>query len=123
MGFDIPRDLTQAVKYESRVRIIGNLEELSGKAKEDIIQRLNWTKYKGWSYEREHRSWAGRTEKDPDTGLYFVQFSETLMLREVLLGERCTVTRQEIRSALRENTDVKISKLCHHPTKFKMEVE
>jgi len=60
LGFDIPREFTCRVKYEGRVQVIGSLLELSQKEQGDMFNRLSWTKYKGWSYEREVRLWGQR---------------------------------------------------------------
>ena len=62
---------------------------------------------------------GGRKEVDPDTGLYFVPFSKTLVLREVIAGERCTVTRSEIDTALQRYSNVSVVKLTRVSLRWK----
>lgn len=123
LGFDVLKERTRAVTYVGQVKIIGDLAALPQKAQLAIIDRLTWAKYKGWSYEKEVRAKAHREEKDPETCLYFVDFDETLTLREVIAGAKSTVTKQEIDSALEGYSGVTITKLRPNPKKFEMIVD
>ena len=58
------------------------------------------TKYSHWRYEKEWRAFVTVEDRDPDTGLYFVDFSERLQLREVVVGALSTITRSELSDAL-----------------------
>ena len=64
LGFDVPRELVQVVRYVRHIHVIGELTAFSQKQTHAIIDRLNLSKYKGWSYEREVRARAKRQEQD-----------------------------------------------------------
>jgi hypothetical protein len=103
--------------------VIGDLTVLSLETRKEIVDRLNWTKYIGWSYEQEIRLWGSRAEADPETGLYFVDFGPALQLKEVIVGAKCRVTKQEIESALEGYQDVMITKVCPNPRRFEMIID
>jgi hypothetical protein len=123
LGFDVPTELVRAVEYVNHVKVIGKLPTLPRKQKKAIIDRMNWAKYKGWSYEKEVRAKARREEKDPDTGLYFVKFDNNLMLKEVIGGARCTVTRKELEIALGDYAGVATKRAWAHPKRFEMIID
>jgi hypothetical protein len=82
LGFDVPDENTQEVKYVEDVLLVGNLDNVSTEERRTILHRLYWTKYGGWSYEEEVRLNASPDEIDEETGKYFVYFSEQLKLKE-----------------------------------------
>jgi len=49
-------------------------------------------------------------DPDPETGLYFVDFGKELVLREVIAGPQCAVTKQELRDAAGSATEIKFTK-------------
>jgi hypothetical protein len=121
LGFDVTVGLTREIRYEDSVLVVGDL-----RAEDDlqrIVDRLEGTKYKGWSYEAEVRATAPRGAQDSETRLYFVSFDENLVLREVIAGERCTLTRPDIDQALEGYEGIKVAKVKHDPTKFEMTVD
>jgi hypothetical protein len=84
---------------------------------------MNWAKYKGWSYEKEVRVKARREEKDPENGLYFVNFDNNLMLKEVIGGTRCIVTRREVEIALGDYSGVATKRVWANPKRFEMIID
>lgn len=100
LGFDVTREIVRAIEYVDHVQVIADLKTLSQTQQLAIVDRLNWAKYKGWSYEKEVRARASREELDAETGLYFAKFEDNLLLREVIVGSRCVVPREEIDAAL-----------------------
>ena len=56
------------------------------------FKRLHYTKSSNWEYEKEWRVWTAG-EKDPENStpeLFYFDFGEQMILREVLVGFRCT---------------------------------
>ena len=76
----------------------------------EVANDLLFTKYVGWNYEQEARIYTSLEDRDPKTGLYFADFSEQLVLREVIAGPLCAVTRQELRDATGSTTKVKFTR-------------
>lgn len=103
LGFDLEENTVRPVTYVAeRVPIqypfIENIETIS--------DQLLWTKYIGWQYEEELRSWIKFIDRDPETKLYFCDFDEKIRLKEVIAGTLCDVTEREIREALGDMRDV-----------------
>jgi hypothetical protein len=49
-------------------------------------------------------------DKDAATGLYFADFGDQLILREVIAGPLCPVTEQELRDVTGSTTEVRFKK-------------
>lgn len=103
LGFDIPNLINGdrpwfEVTYV-RERLKCTFEELSRWSEPDV-HKLLATKFEHWSYEDEVRVFTSIEEKDEDSGLCFVPFSESLPLVEAVLGVRCSVPPQEVQEAL-----------------------
>jgi hypothetical protein len=103
LGFDV-NDL----KPVSYVKTRPVLAEANDEAK--VAHWLLFTKYKDWRYEREARIYTTLQDPDPKTGLYFADFGEQLVLREVIAGPLCEVTKQELCDATGSATEVKFTK-------------
>jgi hypothetical protein len=79
-----------------------------------------FTKYKDWAYEKEIRIWGQLTNEDKG-GLYFVPFGESMRLAEVIIGQKCALSKAQIASALGSLTgEVKILKARASFDKFEM---
>ena len=95
LGFDIPDDLLVKVAYtNARIEVPFGPDLPSKGLSEELLVKLLSTKAMDWSYEREFRVLSQLTEKDPITGLFFVDFGAQLALREVILGHRCAWTAE-----------------------------
>jgi hypothetical protein len=94
LGFDIPSKTIKPVKYEAR------RSPLSPPLTVGKADRLLYTKYRDWKYERELRSWIELKERDPVSGLYFYGFGEEILLREIIVGPLCGIAKVEIEAAL-----------------------
>jgi len=101
LGFDIPANLLTKVRYSStRLQACVDVIEGGGpKAQKEMLKVLS-TKYAHWRYESEMRLFTRLNDRDPDTGLYFADFSRPTSLREVIVGPLSTVTRDELHDAL-----------------------
>jgi hypothetical protein len=61
----------------------GHRGQSSKEEKLKVIELLYWAKYKGWCHEEEVRVLSSRQKMDEETGQYFVNFGDALILREV----------------------------------------
>lgn len=95
LGFDINSDMVKVVTYTER-------RPLFHHADEPTLYTLLYTKHRDWQYEKEVRVYARLEERDAATGLYFGDFSEHLVLREIITGPLCATTKQEIETAIRD---------------------
>lgn len=104
-GFDVFDDLTRPVEYFHDVQTVGNMiverrEDFSVEEGIKIVDLLCGAKYDGWCYEQEVRIHLDRSEKDEETGQYFREFSERLVLKEVIAGVRFPYSKKLIQNAL-----------------------
>ena len=94
MGFDLPDDpgIVNEVHYQpDRLRnMLDSSKRLYG-VDTKMIEQVLTTKYKDWSYEREYRVFKELEDREPN-GKYYLPFGPNLVLREVILGVRCTLS-------------------------------
>lgn len=67
---------------------------------EQHMRQLLSMKFSAWSYETEYRAFCDLEEIDPASGHYFIDFSESLKLAQVIVGHRSGMTRSQLASAL-----------------------
>ena len=92
---------------------------LPDRARHKIVQRILFTKYEHWKYENEIRLWGSL--QNEENGLYFFNFGRNLQVREVIVGAKCTLSRQEIARAIGPLTSsVEIIKTRAAHDQFKM---
>jgi Protein of unknown function (DUF2971) len=101
LGFEIPDELLTPIIYSSE-RIEPDIEVLRRKDEDafPLMKRALTTKYSHWRYEKELRVHVDLSDRDASTGLFFVEFSDELHLKEVIVGACSTITRAELRAAL-----------------------
>lgn len=91
LGIDVlEEDKLRKVIYEpDRLKgLFDGAKPLAGATEESLTKVLT-TKFKQWEYEDEWRVFAKLDDRDPLTGLYYVDFAPTFTLREVIVGARC----------------------------------
>ena len=101
LGFDIQPNLLTKVRYTAR-RLQARVDLLQGSgpdARKEMLKVLS-TKYDHWRYESEMRLFTRLNARDPQTGLFFADFSQRMRLKEVIVGPLSTVTREELQDAL-----------------------
>ncbi|BFM12865.1 DUF2971 domain-containing protein [Simiduia litorea] len=100
-GFDIPDHHLGEVNY-SRKRLVIDAERLKnpGNITFSFAKRFLFTKYSHWSYENEVRGFISLDKETEEKGLYFLDFSDSLKLKEVIVGSESDITRQEISDSL-----------------------
>ena len=106
LGFDVDRGAgLRKVRYVGE-RISPNLRAMKvmGEAAVAHMLDLLTLKFEHWSYEQERRLFVRLEEKDEETGLYFFDFgsTETLTLKEVIIGARSQVSPEQVTEALGE---------------------
>ncbi len=103
LGFDVPDGVPVPVVYRSKrlkpdPQAIKEMEA-EGPAAREMMLKLVTTKFSHWRYEDEHRMFVRLEERDA-RGLYFYDFSDNLVLREVIVGSSSTISRVELNRAL-----------------------
>jgi hypothetical protein len=100
LGFDIPDKYRKKIKYVAKRQPFSSFEGKSEKTKLKEMDRLLFTKFKDWRYEKEVRI-SVRLDKDTEEkGLYFKEWDEKLKLVEVIVGARSVTCRREIEREL-----------------------
>ena len=92
LGFDMSRQFMEKVTYVKERFTRPNVLD------EDFMKALLFSKFEHWSYEEEYRCYV--TLDDPIDNLYYKGFDKDLALREVVVGFRSKVAREEIAAAL-----------------------
>jgi hypothetical protein len=101
LGFDVADALLSRIEYaDKKIRVpLGAHLPMHGLS-ETLLNKIRMTKATDWSYEREYRVESELNERDPTTGLYYVDFGTQVTLREIIIGQRCTWTAANIRPML-----------------------
>lgn len=97
LGFSIPETHARQVAY------VNSRFSWPEVVDEQFMQQLLFTKFSHWSYEKEYRVYAQLNTQE--NGLYFVEFSDTLSLHEVIVGCESQISRVQIREALGNHAD------------------
>jgi hypothetical protein len=101
LGFDIPGNILTKIHYTAK-RLQPRIEVIEGggqSTQKEILKVLS-TKYEHWSYESEMRLFIALNDRDLETRCYFANFSDKMVLKEVIVGPLSTVGRDELRDAL-----------------------
>lgn len=101
LGFDIPDEHLGVVTY-SRKRLVVEAEKFHNVRELDIetTTRFLFTKYSHWRYENEVRSFVTLEDMEPQSNLYFADFSEKLKLTTVIVGAQSKVTRENLQNVI-----------------------
>jgi DUF2971 family protein len=126
LGFEIPEmneDPKSDAGYVKYVQHLSpfplNFEDMPESEHDSFARSALFTKYKDWAYEKEIRVWGQLANEDG--GFYFVPFGETMRLTEVIIGQRCTIPKAEILSALGPLVgEVKVTKARAAYNRFEM---
>ena len=99
LGFDVPDHMLVPVQYIKglhKIKVLSNETEQSTIDK--LLDRLRYTKFDGWAYEDEVRQFFRLDDLSYQSGLHFIPFSVDLVLREVILGPRCDIPIEAVRT-------------------------
>lgn len=94
LGFDIPDEAPGEIDYLPE-RL--DLNEISLKTGKSFV----FSKFKHWEYENEWRTYVDIDPSTEENGLYFMEFGEDLKLKEVILGVRCTLPIENLKTLLK----------------------
>lgn len=104
LGFDFEDGFLKEVGYTNRRPVFTAINEKA-------VRHLLYTKFADWKYEQEVRVYLRLQDKDPDSALYFAEFSDKLALREVIVGPLCKFDDVDVRHALgRHYENVRVTK-------------
>jgi len=84
------RFIRKMVYEPERLKGLFDARKPNGGANEETLLAVLTTKYKQSEYEDEWRAFAGLDDCDAKTGLYYVDFAPTILLREIIVGAHCT---------------------------------
>jgi Protein of unknown function (DUF2971) len=101
LGFDIPDKFLKPVIYAERpmkIRIDPKTGDL--RFNESNMSRLLRTKFADWKYEDEMRLFVELDHDTIESGNYFYPFSDDFILREIILGPRCEIPINGVRSLI-----------------------
>lgn len=96
LGFDVDDTVLERVIYR-RHRPRADMYRLFRDQPTGEAHMRAWfrTKYVHWEYEQEERVFIG-LDDPPENGLHFEPFSPRIRLAEVIVGDQCSLTRQNI---------------------------
>lgn len=123
LGFEVSDEVLIKVDYtEKRVKLSFN--PITKKIENpDAIQLIIGTKYIDWKYEDEHRFYSNLSDETCESGRYFAEFSERLILREVILGYRCMLPMSKMKALTNSlQSPVEVSKATMSLSDFEMVV-
>jgi hypothetical protein len=95
LGFDLNPAKCKEVKYVAERPVLKKVDL-------GVSHELLFTKFVDWKYEEEVRTFVNLSDIDPETKLYFADFGDDCLLREVIIGPLCDVKATELREALGE---------------------
>jgi hypothetical protein len=96
LGFDIADDCMEPIGYIDKPFTLE--QERTGvrpKIDKAVTQKWLFTKFVDWKYEDEVRASFKLDHSEKQDGLYFAEFSDSIVLREVILGARCHLPMTE----------------------------
>jgi hypothetical protein len=102
LGFDVTEEILKPVSYVAERPTLTKIDPT-------VARWLLFTKFIDWQYEQEGRIFTTLQDRDP-SGLYFGKFNEQLVLREVIVGPPCKVTKKDLRDALDGHEGVTLTK-------------
>ncbi len=95
LGFDVPYKNLMKMNYEEkRVASPKNNDALNL----DFVNKLLKTKFAHWEYEQEYRLFV--VLKTKTDGFYFSDFSSELDLKQIIVGAKSDISRDDISKAL-----------------------
>jgi hypothetical protein len=104
LGFDVKSSTEMRKIRYVKNRIQPNLRAMKAMGEAAVAHMLDLLtlKFEHWQYEQEHRLFVRLDEKEEETGLYFFDFggSDTVKLREVIVGAQSQISAQEVAEAL-----------------------
>ncbi len=121
LGFDVPTDNLFEVKYKRDRVYVLDRTKVREKDLKELLDRLISTKYVDWQYEAEYRMIEALDETKKEGDNYFVDFSNDLQLREVIIGLKCELSTSRVKQLLgKDLAEVQVIKAGMHQKEFKI---
>ena len=105
LGFEIPEIQDDPKSDVGFVKYVPQLlpfplhfEQMSESEHDHFARAALFTKFEHWAYEKEIRIWSPLAQEE--NGLYFVAFGQDMKLKEVIIGQRSSVSKQQVVEAL-----------------------
>jgi hypothetical protein len=90
LGFDVPDEKLREIEYFKRMFEFPHSGDcLDDETLDQLVERLSYSKFDDWRYEAEYRQFFELDDLDLENTMYFAPFSDSLKLREIILGPRC----------------------------------
>lgn len=122
LGFEVPaKELFEIeyVKYRTKGSEFKSSLDLKGRA---YVKYMLSKKHEHWKYEQEVRMLASFEERVMDDRLIFMPFGDRLILKEIMLGVRCSSTVKKVKSNLGEERNiVQVYNMEMSPTEYAMQ--
>jgi Protein of unknown function (DUF2971) len=101
LGFEVDEGNVFKIDYRAeRLRLhelgISSLDDLDQSGMSKILS----TKYKGWEYEQEYRLFSDLKDGDAVNELYFFEYTDKFMLKEIVLGFKSSVPTNKLTKLL-----------------------
>jgi Protein of unknown function (DUF2971) len=101
LGFDISDQIGRKVKYTSkRVQCDWNRFGKDKQYGSSIMLEVYSTKYTHWKYENEVRYMMDLDNDCEQKSMYFMDYTNEIVLKEVILGANCSASRDQLSKAL-----------------------
>ena len=102
LGFEVADELLLEVTY-SNTKFYLPVDTLTNQIKcdEKTLNTFLSTKFVDWKYEKEWRFFSSLDDSIFESGLYFEKFSDKLRLIDVILGVKCELPINEMRSLIK----------------------
>ncbi len=98
IGFDVRRSVARKIQYRKTCKKIEDLKSFVENCSDRTLEAAIYTKFDAWAYEEEWRTTYSLDDKDHKTGLFFKEFDQDLIPREVIIGARSSTSSVEINS-------------------------
>ncbi len=101
LGFDIEDIHIKQIHYiPELLKPVIDMKMKLGGLEESYFEKILTMKFEGWKYEEEVRVIVPLEEKH-SSGYYFTDFDGNMVLKEVILGPRCSVMFDDVKEILR----------------------
>jgi hypothetical protein len=113
LGFDVPDEKLREIEYFKRMFEFPHSRDcLDDVSLDQLVERLSYSKFDDWRYEAEYRQFFELDDLDLENTVYFAPFSDSLKLREVILGPRWKGDIQTIRSEVSSTVRVRQARIA-----------
>lgn len=112
LGFDVTDKLLKEVKYITSMRIMeSQIYALQSQIDMELMVELLYFKFLDWKYEKEIRLLVKLEECEKENSLYFLPFSNDIIIKKVIIGARGEKVPKDIGKLIKPNyTGVEIIK-------------